>query len=289
MNGPINQLVKSLLHKDSLEHCSLDELQQYADRHPYFGAAQLLLAKKLQTENTERYNEQLQKTYLFFHNPMWVQQLLSDAGTAVINEVEKKEPAVIEMDSPVKVIIPEAVQPALMGDAVSLAEEAANKVNPVFVPEVETTAEIIPAPETVVEEKTTIKTETIANTNDLIFEPFYTVDYFASQGIKFKEEEKPVDKFSQQLKSFTEWLKTMKKLPVAEIAKSVEAASEKKVEQLAEHSLEDREVITEAMAEVWEKQGNREKAIEVYSKLSLLEPAKSPYFAAKIEILKKEN
>lgn len=288
MNGPINQLVKSLLHKDSLDQCSLDELQQYADRYPYFGAAQLLLTKKLQTENTERYQNQLQKTNLFFHNPLWVQQLLNDTGTATIKAVEKTEQPV-EMDLPVKEILPEPAQPVIMEDAVSLAEAVAEDRKPVIEPAPETFPEITKAAEPVIVEKTEAESAAIVNTTDLIFEPYHTVDYFASQGIKFREEEKPVDKFSLQLKSFTEWLKTMKKLPVAEMARSVETASEKKVEQMAEHSLEDREIITEAMAEVWEKQGNREKAIEVYSKLSLLEPAKSPYFAAKIEILKKEN
>lgn len=288
MNGPINQLVKSLLHKDSLDQCSLDELQQYADRYPYFGAAQLLLTKKLQTENTERYQNQLQKTYLFFHNPLWVQQLLNDTGTATIKAVEKTEQPV-EMDLPVKEILPEPAQPVIIEDAVSLAEAVAEDRKPVIEPAPETFPEIKKAAEPVIVEKTEAESAAIVNTTDLIFEPYHTVDYFASQGIKFREEEKPVDKFSLQLKSFTEWLKTMKKLPVAEMARSVETASEKKVEQMAEHSLEDREIITEAMAEVWEKQGNREKAIEVYSKLSLLEPAKSPYFAAKIEILKKEN
>ncbi|MBL7721197.1 MAG: hypothetical protein JNK98_04310 [Chitinophagaceae bacterium] len=288
MNGPINQLVKSLLHKDSLDQCSLDELQQYADRYPYFGAAQLLLTKKLQTENTERYQNQLQKTNLFFHNPLWVQQLLNDTGTATIKAVEKTEQPV-EMDLPVKEILPEPAQPVIIEDAVSLAEAVAEDRKPVIEPAPEAFPEITKAAEPVIVEKTEAESAAIVNTTDLIFEPYHTVDYFASQGIKFREEEKPVDKFSLQLKSFTEWLKTMKKLPVAEMARSVETASEKKVEQMAEHSLEDREIITEAMAEVWEKQGNREKAIEVYSKLSLLEPAKSPYFAAKIEILKKEN
>ncbi len=288
MNGPINQLVKSLLHKDSLDQCSLDELQQYADRYPYFGAAQLLLTKKLQTENTERYQNQLQKTNLFFHNPLWVQQLLNDTGTATIKAVEKTEQPV-EMDLPVKEILPEPAQPVIIEDAVSLAEAVAEDRKPVIEPAPETFPEIKKAAEPVIVEKIEAESAAIVNTTDLIFEPYHTVDYFASQGIKFREEEKPVDKFSLQLKSFTEWLKTMKKLPVAEMARSVETASEKKVEQMAEHSLEDREIITEAMAEVWEKQGNREKAIEVYSKLSLLEPAKSPYFAAKIEILKKEN
>lgn len=288
MNGPINQLVKSLLQKDSLDQCSLEELQQYADRYPYFGAAQLLLTKKLQTENTERYQDQLQKTYLFFHNPLWVQQLLDDTGTAVINEAEiKVQPAA---QAPVtEEIITETAHPAPIEDAVSLAEAVSHDTNYIPAPEPVTITEITEPAKAVVEDKTAIEITAVTSNNDLLFEPYHTVDYFASQGIKFKEEEKPADKFSQQLKSFTEWLKTMKKLPVAEMARAVETASEKKVEQLAEHSLEEREVITEAMAAVWEKQGNREKAIEVYSKLSLLEPAKSPYFAAKIEILKKEN
>ncbi len=91
------------------------------------------------------------------------------------------------------------------------------------------------------------------------------------------------------MKSFTDWLKIMKRLPVSEIAKNVNAVTEQKVDQLAEHSLENREVLTEAMAEVWEKQGNKAKAIEIYSKLSLLDPPKSAYFAAKIEDLKKTN
>lgn len=288
MNGPINQLVKSLLHKDSLDQCSLEELQQYADRYPYFGAAQLLLAKKLQTENTERYQDQLQKTYLFFHNPLWVQQLLNDTGTAVIKETEKKEQPAAQAPATEEIITATA-EPPQMEDAVSLAEAVIHDTNHIPEQEPVTITGITEPAEPVVEEKTAIETTAVTNNNDLLFEPYHTVDYFASQGIKFKEEEKPADKFSQQLKSFTEWLKTMKKLPVAEMARTVETASEKKVEQLAEHSLEEREVITEAMAAVWEKQGNREKAIEVYSKLSLLEPAKSPYFAAKIEILKKEN
>jgi hypothetical protein len=125
--------------------------------------------------------------------------------------------------------------------------------------------------------------------NDLVFEPYHTVDYFASQGIKFREEERPTDEFGKQLKSFTDWLKTLKRLPATELTKNISQQSEQKVEQLAGQSITDREVLTEAMAEVWEKQGNTLKAIQIYSKLSLLEPAKSAYFAAKIEELKKKN
>ena len=126
---------------------------------------------------------------------------------------------------------------------------------------------------------------TAPTNNDLIFEPFHTVDYFASQGIRFKPEDQPQDKFGQQLKSFTDWIKTMKKLPLSEVGKSVDPKEERKVEQLAGQSLEQQEVVTEAMAEIWIKQRNYAKAREVYHKLSLLEPSKSAYFASKIKEL----
>lgn len=121
---------------------------------------------------------------------------------------------------------------------------------------------------------------------ELSFEPYHTVDYFASQGIKFAVEELPKDKFGKQLKSFTEWLKTLKKPQPGVAAPSPANPGEKKVEEMAEHSIEDREVVTETMAEVWEKQGKPEKAIAIYRKLSLINPSKSAYFAAKIDHLK---
>ena len=266
MNVQINQLVKTLLQKDSLDQCSVQELQQFADRHPYFGAAQLLLTKKLQTENADQYKDQLQKTFLFFHNPLWVEQLLNESGNVTI---VKAEPAITDT-----MIIPAV--------AAQENKEPAEIISKVEIPNVKTEEPAIEIP--------VVKTENAdPSKSDLIFEPYHTVDYFASQGIKFKEEEKPKDKFGQQLKSFTDWLKTMKRLPVSEITVAAEPKAEQKVEQMAEHSLQDREVVTEAMAEVWEKQGNAEKAIEIYNKLSLLDPPKSAYFAAKIEDLKKKK
>lgn len=272
MNVQINQLVKSLLQKDSLDQCTVQELQQFADRHPYFGAAQLLLTKKLQTENADQYNEQLQKTFLFFHNPLWVEQLLNETGNATIT---KAQPVIAD-----KMIIPE-IAAAENKEPVAIAAEV--EIHPT---QSEEPAMEIPAIKTAPANSPGLPNDDAAKA-ELVFEPYYTVDYFASQGIKFKEEEKPKDKFGLQLKSFTDWLRTMKRLPASAITVAVEPKTEEKVEQLAEHSLQDREVITEAMAEVWEKQGNAAKAIDIYSKLSLLDPPKSVYFATKIEDLKK--
>jgi hypothetical protein len=299
MNVRINQLVKSLLQKDSIDQCSIQELQQYAERHPYFGAAQLLLAKKMKAENAEQYNEQLQKTYLFFHNPLWVEALLNETGNAKITtpeqpapvpEREEKDESIItqELNIPAAPVF-ENVEP-LVNDSVIEQENISEQILSISAPVTESAETIEQTEEEQPIKIPALNIEAIDPAKaELTFEPFYTVDYFASQGIKFKEEDKPKDKFGQNLKSFTDWLKIMKRLPVSEIAKNVNAVTEQKVDQLAEHSLENREVLTEAMAEVWEKQGNKAKAIEIYSKLSLLDPPKSAYFAAKIEDLKKTN
>jgi hypothetical protein len=119
-----------------------------------------------------------------------------------------------------------------------------------------------------------------------IFEPYHTVDYFASQGIRLVLEENPSDKLGKQLKSFTDWLKVMRKLPQKNREIVPDIAAERQVQAIAAHSIERKEVVTEAMAEVLAKQGMREKATEMYRKLSLLEPGKSAYFAEKIEKLK---
>ena len=147
-------------------------------------------------------------------------------------------------------------------------------------------AETVPLPG--LKETGLLKDQLYAPVKDtgISFEPFHTVDYFASQGIKISQEELPKDKFGKQVKSFTEWLKTMKRLPAVQLGTSVDAGTETRVQNMAMDSIHDASVWTEAMAEVWIKQGNSKKAIEVYNKLSLLNPSKRAYFATKIENLK---
>jgi hypothetical protein len=119
-----------------------------------------------------------------------------------------------------------------------------------------------------------------------IFESYHTIDYFASQGIKLMAEEMK-DKMGKQLKSFTDWLRSMKRVTGhIESSTSIDEVTHQSIQRIAEHSVEEKEVVTEAMAEVWAKQGNAKKAIRIYEKLSLLNPGKSTYFATRIEQLK---
>jgi hypothetical protein len=126
-----------------------------------------------------------------------------------------------------------------------------------------------------------------ANTTEAViaFEPLHTTDYFASQGIKLTDEPVSNDKLGSQVKSFTEWLKSMKKIHKENLPAGDEQ-TDKNIQQIAEGSNADAEVVTEAMADVLVKQDKRDKAIEVYQKLSLINPSKSAYFAAKIDTLK---
>lgn len=117
------------------------------------------------------------------------------------------------------------------------------------------------------------------------FEPLHTTDYFASQGIKLTDEPVTHDKLGSQMKSFTEWLKSMKKVHKEKLGEGDEQ-TDKTIQQIAEHSNVVAQVFTEAMADVLIKQNKTEKAIEVYEKLSLINPSKSAYFAAKIDSLK---
>ena len=59
-------------------------------------------------------------------------------------------------------------------------------------------------------------------------------------------------------------------------------------ENIAKSILPDEEMISETLAELHLRQGNKKDAIEIYQKLSLLFPEKSSYFVALIKKLKEE-
>ena len=268
MNIAVHELIQSVAGKPSLHDCSLLELQQLANQYPFFGPAQFLLVKKLKEENSSLLKEYIGKAGLYFQDTLWYHQLLHEAvGKITIDEKKAEEP---DSWTPLPVEPPTTYEEVVDQTTEVAVESQAQQNEPELLIE-------IPKPNFDAVD---------ASKTELAFEPYHTIDYFASQGIKPPEEEKTQDRFSKQLKSFTEWLKVMKKVPVSEMASGVTTSEEKNVEQMAEHSIDNREVVTETMAEVWEKQGNHEKARETYEKLSLLNPVKSSYFAAKIEHLK---
>ena len=117
-------------------------------------------------------------------------------------------------------------------------------------------------------------------------DPMHTIDYFASQGIKIDLSQIPQDKLTTHLRRFTDWLKYMKSENPNPVDLGTRKDLEEAVELIAQTSNESKEVLTESMADVLQKQGQIDKAIQLYIKLSFLNPEKSAYFAAKIQHLK---
>ncbi len=271
---PEERILQYLTENAALANVSNDELRQLAEQHPYYGAAGFLLAKKLFSSDDSYKEKALHKAALHFSNELWLNFNLIDERAASVKteatenqwkeNIQTKQPAAEEDDEPfdeeeADEPVEELAEDAILSEKLnSLLQQQASE----FEKPVDAAAEI--------------PLENI---------PHHRIDYFESQGIKL-EEDKPVDKLGTQLKKFTDWLKQMKRINPNAVELKADAAGEQEVQNIAEHSNEPEEIITETMAEVLVKQGKPEQAIEIYEKLSFNNPSKSVYFAAKIEELK---
>jgi hypothetical protein len=235
-----------LLHEPfSLLKKDESHLKHLTEKYPWCSLSQLYLLHQFKKNHSSEFDKQAQKTALFFKNANWLNFQL-----ALLAEEAKDQQQEIKINQEIS---PENI----------VVEDKLEKQN-----------NLIP-----------VTPDTNADEDIIPFEPLHTVDYFASQGIKITEEPVTNDKLGNQMKSFTEWLKSMKKIHKENLPAGDEQ-TDKTIQRLAEHSNEAAEVVTESMADVLIKQGKTDKAIEVYEKLSLQNPSKSAYFAAKINALK---
>ncbi len=223
------------------------KLAEAVDSYPYYAVAQFRLLSSYYKNQDKNFDQQLLKTALYFTNHRWLNWQLHNS-----NNIEKSSE-------------PEETYLKIPGE-----QKNFEKTEIILNDKPELNSNFLPGE---------IKDQEIA------FQPLYTVDYFASQGIKVNEETASNDKLGTQLKSFTEWLKSMKKIHVEKAQQSGDE-TDKIIQHIAETSNTNGNVVTEAMAEVLVKQGKIESAIEMYNKLSFKNPAKSAYFAAKIKSLK---
>ena len=298
MSERIHALAQRLLGKATIEECDLQEVKNLAQRFPYFAPAQFLLLEKLKQEDSEDYPAQLQKSILYYHDPLSFQYFIdSDRFYTEVPEEEigheeqeiKHNEQEIETPQSSHEALPIEIIEQPIADSTNVAIESELEImqqaeTPIDETQTEITAPQREEPQT---QSSKSQTPTPEPATGFTFEPYHTVDYFASQGIKLSQEEASKDKFGKQLKSFTEWLKTMKRIAPTQMPQGIDAGTENKVQHLANDSIHDSSVLTEAMAEVWIKQGNNQKALKIYEQLSLLNPSKKAYFATKIENLKR--
>ncbi len=256
MNVNMQHIARQLFHVHSMDDVSLKQMEDLRDQYPFFNIGHYLLSKKLLHDKADGFLDETKKTALYFNNPFWLQWVLQN----IVSEKLPESKASVEIENKVH----------NTENSTMLGQEPAD--------------EIPASPH--VEQIQELKVAVPSKGEELLFNSYHTVDYFASLGIKLILDENSNDKFGKQLKSFTDWLKIMKRLPQKVEDGSAETAIQASIDGFAAHSLQQKEIITEAMAEVLAKQGKNEDAMMLYQKLSLLNPAKSAYFAAKIDKLK---
>lgn len=294
MNDTQEKSLQHLTGSGDLSQVQTERLQQLTQEYPWFGPARFFLAAKKKSHG-EEWLQCAQVANLYFTNPDWLQLQLDDvsaAGTAAPSGEAVTEPAA----------------PAVPSTPFREAETAMISIR-----EKMRSLPVEDEPEEPMEEETEEiagpeEAETDARLSGMLSEQLadfrkpvdpdatldiehekkklHTIDYFASQGIKIDLSSIPQDKLTTHLRKFTDWLKQVKTGNPLHQEFASNPEMEKAVAETARSSNETREVVTEAMADVLEKQGQPEKAIQLYIKLSFLFPEKSSYFAAKIEQLK---
>ncbi len=279
-------ILHHIFQKDTLEEVPLDALQQLTTQYPFFAPAQFLLAKKLYQSGQDGFDAQLKKSAIHFNNPLWLEHLLE---IPVNNTVERREKPVLALpvETTEEIEANNTEQAEQLGT--DLEVPAADGLSDLAPVQQEAAAETDASPAAAEPVATGPLLKDILNgpaqPEEFLLTAFHTVDYFASQGIRLQVDEQQQDKLGKQMKSFTEWLRTMRRLPQAG-APQLEKINEEAILQQASTSLEEKDIVTEAMAEVLVKQQNIQKAALIYHKLGLQYPEKRAYFVAKIEALK---
>ena len=68
----MQHILQHIFKKSSLDEIPVNVLQQFTREHPLFAIGHFLLAKKLQEKNDPELQQQLHKTVLYFHHPLWM-------------------------------------------------------------------------------------------------------------------------------------------------------------------------------------------------------------------------
>ncbi|HEY6978117.1 MAG TPA: hypothetical protein VH396_17575 [Chitinophagaceae bacterium] len=289
MNTNGKNIVNEVAVLLSLQDKTKEELQAIVQRYPYFALARFLLNKKIKDEHDPSAETQMQKTALYFSNPLWFEYLTTDSYVAPGNSsnesshsVEQKVEEFSEKDN-----LTEAKNVSNEIDqSTAEQEEEAGSGNEEET--VDTSDEEHEKISKLIEQYISEFKRPIDDNGEIPIEAkvYHAIDYFASQGIKLEPGQIRHDMFGVKVKKFTDWLKQIKQVNQNPTDLGTDPETEHLIEKIAQTSNEAKDIVTETMAEVLLKQGKTEKAIQLYNKLSFLDPSKSTYFAAKINELK---
>lgn len=246
-----NQFKDILNRADKLEKSDVLLLRKIQENFPYFQIPHVLISRYEIQKSPEKTSDSLSRAAITSPDRIWLKSLLE-------NEVS------IQETKPSVDILPEKPK-----EKIDLADRTASLV--------QLDEKLKKKPEKTEEKKEKPKAKTRkkrGNSEDLI------------ESIKKKEKKKILDAKKQEqidlIKAFSK--KDIKLATIREIE------ANQNNENLAESSTKIKdELITESFAKLLIKQGKKEKALQIYEKLSLKFPEKSTYFADLIENLKNSD
>ncbi len=246
---------------------SLPLLTELVKEYPYFQTAQILLAKNLHNEKNIRYNAQLKIAAAYSADRTKLYEL--------INGIAKVEEKVIQ--SEIK------VEPVVEIKEISQERPVLKPIERVKTEEPLVKKKEEPKVEQVVEKKV----EPVVKKQQPKVDETHTFTEWlrlaSLHSVKAVEIEREKKKPSQKDALIDKFLREEPK-----ISKPQKAEFFSPVNMAKQSIIEDDELVTETLAQIYEKQGFFAKAIKAYEKLSLKYPEKSLSFAARIENLRQK-
>lgn len=230
---------------------------------------------------------------IYFRNPYWLQYLLTTEEKDLVTVEPSEGPLLPESSSNGK-SVPREMLPDLSEESKGTVEESLPPVEEELDEEKER-PEITDSPALgrigaiLSQQAAMLRQELPEGEIKVPVDPHHAIDFFAAVGV----EQKPAQasqpavqpELTRKMYTFTEWLKQMKRSNFATAGANVNPQQEAAVALQAQRSNTLEEVITEAMAEVYIKQGRTDQAKIIFRKLIESDPSKSAYFAARIENL----
>jgi|ERR1035437_2520582 tetratricopeptide (TPR) repeat protein len=298
-----DQFYKYAEHPELLDKESIQLFTELTNSFPYFQTARLLLTKALHEQKNFYFDSQLKLTASYFSD----RKRLHD----FINYKPIKHPAV-ELKKEEKLIVEEKIEiiaepikidePIIEIKAKELVIEPKKEIievkkEEIIEPPIIKEPKKVSLPKVKIEEKAPKKEEKVVEKEVIIPEiekEHSFTDWLKLYPIKSESADKPESKAKQamepaEIKDTQPAAKTPQQDIIEKFIKTEPSMAPPKKEfyspiNMAKLSvMENEDICSETLAKIYFDQGNFERAISMYKRLSLKYPIKSVYFAAQIE------
>lgn len=261
-------LLKYFFGASLLDEIGEDSISALIEQYPYFVHPHWISVIK--KWNVSHHQLDLQDAGIYTFSPFRVKQYCAEASSQMLNDSTKS--TIASEDMGIETSARSENDPT--EDDITLQRQKEESMEPLQAYEAA---------------EANVKNESAPEKQEVhpgpVIQPLFTQDYFAYTGAKLPEQiENDKKPTMEQLRSFTGWLRTMKRSTT--YSTDPDSGKEKIIPDADEEKYDDQEAVTETMAEVRASMGHYDKAIVIYEKLSLSNPEKSAYFAQKIEGLK---